>query len=47
MIDLLEARAPDGFDDIEVVASFEEREQVVRGYARLAGFAAGNPQGEA
>ncbi|MGF6160379.1 2-polyprenyl-6-methoxyphenol hydroxylase-like FAD-dependent oxidoreductase [Ensifer sp. KUDG1] len=47
VIDLIEARAPDGFDDIEAVASHEEREQVVRGYASLAGFAAGNPQGGA
>lgn len=47
VIDLVEARAPDGFDDIDAVASYEEREQVVRGYASLAGFASGNPQGEA
>ncbi len=47
VIDLVEARAPDGFDNIEMVASYEEREQVVRGYARLAGFAASSPQGDA
>jgi 5-methylphenazine-1-carboxylate 1-monooxygenase len=47
VIDLVEARASDGFDYIEAVASHAEREQVVRGYASLAGFAAGNPQGEA
>ena len=47
VIDLVEARAPNGFDDIEAVASHAEREQVVRGYASLAGFVAGNPQGEA
>jgi 5-methylphenazine-1-carboxylate 1-monooxygenase len=39
VIDLIEARAPDGFDDIDAVATFEEREAVVRGYASLAGFA--------
>jgi 2-polyprenyl-6-methoxyphenol hydroxylase-like FAD-dependent oxidoreductase len=39
VIDMIEGRAPDGFDDIEAVASHEEREAVVRGYARLAGFA--------
>lgn len=39
VIDMIEARAPDGFSDIEAVASHEEREAVVRGYARLAGFA--------
>lgn len=39
VIDMIEARAPDGFDDIDQVASFEERESVVRGYASLAGFA--------
>ncbi|TPN47742.1 MULTISPECIES: flavin-dependent oxidoreductase [unclassified Mesorhizobium] len=45
VIDLVESRAPDGFDDIETVASYEERQRVVRGYASLAGFAADNPQG--
>lgn len=40
VIDLVEARAPDGFDDIEAVTSYAEREQVARGYASLAGFAA-------
>lgn len=39
VIDMIEARAPDGFDDIDKVASYEERESVVRGYASLAGFA--------
>jgi 2-polyprenyl-6-methoxyphenol hydroxylase-like FAD-dependent oxidoreductase len=41
VIDMIEARAPDGFDDIDAVASKEEREAVVRGYASLAGFAKG------
>lgn len=39
VIDMVEARAPDGFDDIDAVASHEERKAVVRGYASLAGFA--------
>ena len=39
VIDMVEARAPNGFSDIETVASRDEREAVVRGYARLAGFA--------
>lgn len=39
VIDMVEARAPDGFDDIDAVASHEERESLVRGYASLAGFA--------
>lgn len=38
VIDLVEARAPHGFDDVETVASHAEREAVVKGYARLAGF---------
>jgi 2-polyprenyl-6-methoxyphenol hydroxylase-like FAD-dependent oxidoreductase len=39
VIDLVEARAPEGFDDIEKVASFAEREAIVRGYASMAGYA--------
>ena len=39
MIDLVEARAPDGFDDLDAVVSFAEREAIVHGYASLAGFA--------
>ncbi|MDI6835178.1 MAG: flavin-dependent oxidoreductase [Rhizobiaceae bacterium] len=39
VIDMVEARAPEGFEDIDDVASHDEREAVVRGYARLAGFA--------
>jgi 2-polyprenyl-6-methoxyphenol hydroxylase-like FAD-dependent oxidoreductase len=38
VIDLVEARAPDGFDDLEAVASFAEREVIVRGYAAMAGY---------
>jgi 2-polyprenyl-6-methoxyphenol hydroxylase-like FAD-dependent oxidoreductase len=40
VIDLVEARAPAGFDDVEKVATYDEREAIVRGYARLAGYAA-------
>jgi 5-methylphenazine-1-carboxylate 1-monooxygenase len=39
VIDLVEARAPDGFDDLDAVASYAEREAIVRGYASLAGYA--------
>jgi 2-polyprenyl-6-methoxyphenol hydroxylase-like FAD-dependent oxidoreductase len=38
IIDMVEARAPEGFDDIEKVASFAEREAIVRGYASMAGY---------
>jgi hypothetical protein len=38
VIDLIEARAPDGFDDLDAVASYAEREAIVRGYASLAGY---------
>jgi 2-polyprenyl-6-methoxyphenol hydroxylase-like FAD-dependent oxidoreductase/quercetin dioxygenase-like cupin family protein len=43
VIDAVEAAAPDGFDDIETVLSYPEREAIVRGYARKAGFAAPTP----
>ncbi|MFB9949312.1 flavin-dependent oxidoreductase [Rhizobium puerariae] len=43
VIDMIEARAPEGFDDIDAVASYEERRDVVRGYASLAGFARPSP----
>ena len=39
VIDIVEARAPDGFSDIEAVASYAERKAIVRGYAALAGYA--------
>ena len=39
VIDAVEALAPDGFDDVEQVLSHSEREAIVRGYARKAGFA--------
>jgi 2-polyprenyl-6-methoxyphenol hydroxylase-like FAD-dependent oxidoreductase len=39
VIDLVSNRAPDGFTDIDDVATSAEREAVVRGYAALAGFA--------
>lgn len=38
VIDLVEARAPDGFDDLEAIASFAERKAIVRGYAVTAGY---------
>ncbi len=39
VIDAVEARAPDGFSDINAVMSYEERQAIVRGYAATAGFA--------
>jgi 5-methylphenazine-1-carboxylate 1-monooxygenase len=39
VIDVVEMRAPDGFDDIDKVASYAERKAIVRGYASLAGYA--------
>ena len=38
VIDLVEARAPNGFDDVEAVVSYAEREAIVRGYASMAGY---------
>jgi 5-methylphenazine-1-carboxylate 1-monooxygenase len=38
VIDLVESRAPDGFNDVEAIASFAERETIVRGYASMAGY---------
>jgi 2-polyprenyl-6-methoxyphenol hydroxylase-like FAD-dependent oxidoreductase len=39
VIDAVEARAPDGFSDIDSVLSYDERKAIVRGYASTAGFA--------
>jgi 2-polyprenyl-6-methoxyphenol hydroxylase-like FAD-dependent oxidoreductase len=39
VIDVVEERAPDGFDDVDKVASYAERKAIVRGYASLAGYA--------
>jgi 2-polyprenyl-6-methoxyphenol hydroxylase-like FAD-dependent oxidoreductase len=39
VIDAVEARAPDGFANIDEVLSFEERRAIVQGYASTAGFA--------
>jgi 2-polyprenyl-6-methoxyphenol hydroxylase-like FAD-dependent oxidoreductase len=39
VIDVVETRAPDGFSDVDAVASYAEREAIVRGYASLAGYA--------
>jgi hypothetical protein len=39
VIDAVEARAPEGFSNIDEVLSFEERKAIVRGYASSAGYA--------
>ena len=39
VIDAVEARAPDGFTNIDDVLPFEQRKAIVRGYASSAGFA--------
>jgi len=39
VMDEVERRAPDGFDDVDDVLSYAEREAIVKGYAPLAGFA--------
>jgi hypothetical protein len=39
IIDIVESRAPEGFHDIEAVASYAERQAIVQGYARMAGYA--------
>jgi 2-polyprenyl-6-methoxyphenol hydroxylase-like FAD-dependent oxidoreductase len=39
VIDAVEARAPHGFEDIETILPYAEREAIVRGYASLAGYA--------
>ncbi|MBS0532668.1 MAG: flavin-dependent oxidoreductase [Proteobacteria bacterium] len=39
VIDAVEARAPEGFGNIDDVLSYEERKAIVRGYASTAGFA--------
>jgi hypothetical protein len=36
----VEQLAPDGFDNVENVLSYSQREAIVRGYASKAGFAA-------
>ena len=38
VIDLVESRAPEGFEDIEAVASFAERKAIARGYVSIAGY---------
>jgi 2-polyprenyl-6-methoxyphenol hydroxylase-like FAD-dependent oxidoreductase len=40
VIDVVEERAPDGFEDIDAIATHGERLAIVRGYARLAGYTA-------
>ena len=44
VIDAVEARAPDGFEDVQDVMSHAEREAIVRGYASKAGFAVPSAQ---
>lgn len=39
VIDAVEALAPDGFEEVDAVLSYEERLGIVRGYALKAGFA--------
>ena len=39
VIDAVEARAPEGFTNIDDVLSFEQRKAIVRGYASAAGYA--------
>jgi 2-polyprenyl-6-methoxyphenol hydroxylase-like FAD-dependent oxidoreductase len=38
VIDLVEERAPDGFADLDEVASHAELEAIVKGYSKMAGF---------
>ena len=40
VIDAVEQLAPDGFDNVDHVLSYSQREAIVRGYATKAGFAA-------
>jgi 5-methylphenazine-1-carboxylate 1-monooxygenase len=40
VIDAVEQIAPDGFDNVDNVLSYSQREAIVRGYASKAGFAA-------
>jgi 2-polyprenyl-6-methoxyphenol hydroxylase-like FAD-dependent oxidoreductase len=40
VIDEVEKRSPAGFKDIDKVLSFDERQAIVKGYAKMAGFAA-------
>jgi 5-methylphenazine-1-carboxylate 1-monooxygenase len=39
VIDMVEERAPRGFENIDEVASYAERQSIVRSYAALAGYA--------
>jgi 5-methylphenazine-1-carboxylate 1-monooxygenase len=38
VIDMVEERAPDGFSQLQAVASHAELEAVVKGYSKMAGF---------
>ena len=44
IIDIVESRAPEGFDNIKAVASYAERQAIVQGYARMAGYAPGRSE---
>ena len=39
VIDEVEKLSPAGFDDIDAVLSYADREAIVKGYAKMAGFA--------
>jgi hypothetical protein len=39
VIDAVEQIAPNGFDNVDNVLSYSQREAIVRGYASKAGFA--------
>ena len=38
VIDMVEERAPDGFERLQDVASHEELEAIMKGYSKMAGF---------
>jgi 5-methylphenazine-1-carboxylate 1-monooxygenase len=38
VIDVVEEHAPDGFTNLEDIASHAELEAIVKGYAKMAGF---------
>ena len=40
VIDEVEKRSPSGFHEVDDVLSYAEREAIVKGYAKMAGFAA-------
>jgi 2-polyprenyl-6-methoxyphenol hydroxylase-like FAD-dependent oxidoreductase len=46
VIELVERRAPQGFTDLDRVASYDERKAIVGGYASLAGYAVDQVTGQ-